>query len=90
MGENWQSFRQMGGPQSPQGINPDTDLNKKQKTKNKKQKTKNKKNDHLPDFLTLRPKKKKLFGCPPPPAPNFWKLEKSFYCTKVYRPRGGR
>ena len=31
-------------------------------------------------------KKKKLFGCPPPPAPNFWKLEKSFYCTKVYRP----
>ena len=40
MGENWQSFRQMGGPQSPQGINPDTDLNKKQKTKNKKTKKK--------------------------------------------------
>ena len=31
-------------------------------------------------------KKKKLFGCPPLPTPNFWKLEKSFYCTKVYRP----
>ena len=31
-------------------------------------------------------KKKKLFGCPPLPAPNFWKLEKSFHCTKVYRP----
>ena len=30
-------------------------------------------------------KKKKLFGCPPPPTPNFWKLEKSFYCTKIYR-----
>ena len=29
-------------------------------------------------------KKKKLFGCPLPPTPNFWKLEKSFYCTKVY------
>ena len=28
--------------------------------------------------------KKKLFGCPLPPAPNFWKLEESFYCTKVY------
>ena len=27
-------------------------------------------------------KKKKLFGCPPPPAPNFWKLEKSL--EKVY------
>ena len=35
------------------------------------------------DHLSL---KKRLFGCPPPPAPNFWKLEKSFYCTKVYRP----
>ena len=31
-------------------------------------------------------KKKRLFGCHPPPAPNFWKLEKSFYGTKVYRP----
>ena len=31
----------------------------------------------------LRPKKK-LFGCPPLPAPNFEKLDKSFYCTKVY------
>ena len=37
-------------------------------------------------YLCLGLKKKKLFGCPPPPAPNFWKLEKSFYCTKVYRP----
>ena len=35
--------------------------------------------------VSRRPKKK-LFGCLPPPAPNFWKLEKSFYCTKVYRP----
>ena len=27
---------------------------------------------------------KKLFGCPPPPTPSFWKLEKSFHRTKVY------
>ena len=38
-------------------------------------------------LIMIRPKKKKkLFGCPPPPALNFWKLEKSFYWTTVYRP----
>ena len=36
--------------------------------------------------MSIRPKQtKKLFGCPPLPAPNFEKMEKSFYCTKVYR-----
>ena len=30
--------------------------------------------------------KKKLFGCPPPPAPNFWKLEKRFTVQKYTAP----
>ena len=38
----------------------------------------------------LNKAKKKKKGCLVrlyrPPAPKFWKLEKSFYCTKVYRP----
>ena len=38
-----------------------------------------------PKLSMSKAEKKKLFGCPPPPAPNFWKLEKGFYCTKVYR-----
>ena len=33
----------------------------------------------------IRPKKKK-FGCPPPPAPNFWKLKKSFTVQKYTAP----
>ena len=36
--------------------------------------------------LRQKKKKKRLFGCPPLPAPNFWKLEKRFYCTKVLLP----
>ena len=35
-------------------------------------------------FLYNKGPPKKLFGCPPLPTPYFWKLEKSFYCTKVY------
>ena len=31
-------------------------------------------------------RKKKLFGCPPPPAPNFWKLEKVFTVQKYTTP----
>ena len=35
----------------------------------------------------MRPKKKKkLFGCPPPPTPNFWKLEKIFTVQKYTAP----
>ena len=30
--------------------------------------------------------KKKLFGFPPPPAPNFWKLEKVFTVQKYAAP----
>ena len=30
--------------------------------------------------------KKKLFGCPPLPAPNFWKLEKRFTVQKYTAP----
>ena len=33
---------------------------------------------HLVSHITKAPPKKKLFGCPLPPAPNFWKLEKKF------------
>ena len=29
-------------------------------------------------------KKEKLFGCPPPPAPNFWKLEKKVFSVQKY------
>ena len=25
-----------------------------------------------------------LFGCPPPPAPNFWKLEKKVFTVQKY------
>ena len=32
-------------------------------------------------MLSIRPKEQ-LFGCPPPPAPNFEKLEKSFAVQK--------
>ena len=35
--------------------------------------------------IVRQKKKKKLFGCPPLPAPNFWKLEKKFLLYKEYR-----
>ena len=36
--------------------------------------------------ITIRPnkEKEKLIGCPPQPAPNFWKLEKSFFTVQKY------
>ena len=39
----------------------------------------------VPTYQTYS-QKKKLFGCPPPPAPNFWKLEKLFTVQKYTAP----